>query len=263
MNKVTKFAIVSRDDSESIKISKDIQRYLFNNGMAYADKDPDIVCVVGGDGTFLTAIHKYINKLDQVVFAAVNTGTLGFFADYTVEELDQYVSDIVNKQPNIENKKLLKITVNGKERKTYLAVNEMRIENVIKTQTIDVYINEKKLETYRGTGLCVCTQVGSTAYNRSLRGAVVEAGMEIMELTEITGIHHIHYRSLGVPIIMSGNNTIRMLSKYDDTSLLCFDRYAINLDGAESIETTLSDVEFKVARYRKTDYIDHLYHLYT
>ena len=145
MNKVTKFAIVSRDDSESIKISKDIQRYLFNNGMAYADKDPDIVCVVGGDGTFLTAIHKYINKLDQVVFAAVNTGTLGFFADYTVEELDQYVSDIVNKQPNIEKKKLLKITVNGKERKTYLAVNEMRIENVIKTQTIDVYINEKKL----------------------------------------------------------------------------------------------------------------------
>ena len=123
MNKVTKFAIVSRDDSESIKISKDIQRYLFNNGMAYSDKDPDIVCVVGGDGTFLTAIHKYINKLDQVVFAAVNTGTLGFFADYTVEELDQYVSDIVNKQPNIENKKLLKITVNGKERKTYLAVN--------------------------------------------------------------------------------------------------------------------------------------------
>ena len=87
---MTKFAIVSRDDSESIKISKDIQRYLFNNGLAYADKDPDIVCVVGGDGTFLTAIHKYINKLDQVVFAAVNTGTLGFFADYTVEELDQY-----------------------------------------------------------------------------------------------------------------------------------------------------------------------------
>ena len=170
---------------------------------------------------------------------------------------------LVDAKGNPVSGQTLIFTVNGKERKTYLAVNEMRIENVIKTQTIDVYINEKKLETYRGTGLCVCTQVGSTAYNRSLRGAVVEAGMEIMELTEITGIHHIHYRSLGVPIIMSGNNTIRMLSKYDDTSLLCFDRYAINLDGAESIETTLSDVEFKVARYRKTDYIDHLYHLYT
>ena len=260
---MTKFAVVSKDDSESIKISKEIQRYLFSNGLAYADKDPDIVCVVGGDGTFLTAIHKYINKLDHVVFAAVNTGTLGFFADYTIEELDQYVNDIVNKQPVIERKKLLKITVNGKERKNYLAVNEMRIENIIKTQTIDVYINDKKLETYRGTGLCVSTQTGSTAYNRSLRGAVVETGLEIMELTEITGIHHVHYRSLGVPIVLSGSNVIRMVSDYDDTSLLCFDRYAVNLDGAESIEATLSDVEFQIARYRKTDYIDHLYHLYT
>lgn len=260
---MTKFSIVSKDDNDSIKIAKEIQKYLFNNGLAYADREPDIVCVVGGDGTFLTAIHKYINRLDKVTFAAVNTGTLGFFADYTVEELDQYVNDIINKEPEIENRKLLKITVSGEKEKTFLAVNEMRIENVIKTQTIDVYINDKKLETYRGTGLCVSTQVGSTAYNRSLRGAVVEAGLEIMELTEITGIHHIHYRSLGVPIVFSGNNRIRMISNYDDTSLLCFDRYAVNLNGASSVEATLSDKEFKVARYRKTEYIDHLYHLFT
>ncbi len=259
-----KFAIVSKDDNESIKISKEIQKSLFNSGLSYADKDPDLVCVIGGDGTFLSAIHKYIGRLDTTIFAAVNTGTLGFFADYTVDELDQYVSDIINKEPVIEKKKLLKITVKGETTKSYLAVNEMRVENVIRTQTIDIMINDKKLETYRGTGICVCTQVGSTAYNRSLKGAVVESGLDnIMELTEVTGVHHVHYRSLGVPLIMDGSNVIKLHSDYDDTALLCFDRYAINLKGASVIEVTLSDKEFQVARYRETAYIDHLYHLFT
>lgn len=259
-----KFAIVSKDDADSIKISKEVQKSLFNSGLSYADRDPDLVCVIGGDGTFLSAIHKYIKKLDTTIFAAVNTGTLGFFADYTVDELDQYVSDIVNRTPRIEKKKMLKITVKGDDVKTYLAVNEMRIENVIKTQTIDVIINDKKLETYRGTGVCVCTQVGSTAYNRSLRGAVVESGLDnIMEFTEITGIHHVHYRSLGVPLIMDGRNVIKLYSDYDDTALLCFDRYAINLKGSTSVEVTLSDKEFQVARYKDIEYIEHLYHLFT
>ena len=181
-----KFAVVTKEDNESIRVAKEVQRFLFNNGMSYSDKDPDIVCVVGGDGTFLSAVHKYINSLDTVIFTGINTGTLGFFADYTNDELDQYLDDILNKTPTIENKKLLQIKVDGENQKTNLAVNEARIENIVRSQTMEVYINDKKLETFRGTGLCVCTQVGSTAYNRSLKGAVVEVGLEVMELTEVT-----------------------------------------------------------------------------
>ena len=257
-----KFTVVSRDDEESILVSKDLQRRLFSGGLCIDDRNPDIVCVVGGDGTFLSAVHKYIRRLESTVFAGINTGTLGFFADYTHEEIDQFAHDILNSEPEIENKRLLKVELKGEETKSYLAVNEMRIENVIKTQTIDVFINDKKLETYRGTGLCVSTQAGSTAYNRSLRGAVVEVGLEVMELTEITGIHHIHYRSLGVPLILAANNRIRLESDYDETSLLCFDRYALNLKGVKAVECTLSDRQVKLAHYRPTEYIEHLYHLF-
>lgn len=257
-----KFTIVSKDDSESIRTSRTVQRFLFNNGLSYTDKDPDLICVVGGDGTFLSAIHKYINQLDKVVFTGINTGTLGFFADYTHEELSLYLDDIITQKPKIENKKLLKITVNGNKVKNYLAVNEVRVENIVKAQTIDVYINNRKLETYRGNGLCVSSQVGSTAYNRSLDGAIIEPGLDIIQLTEVAGIHHSHYRSLGSPLVLSGKNVIKMFANYDPTSLLCFDRFAINLLGSTSVEVTLADQAVRLAHFRPTEYIHHLYHLF-
>lgn len=257
-----KFAVISKDDKESIRVAKEVQSFLFRNGLSYSDKEAELVCVVGGDGTFLSAIHKHINRLDSVVFSGINTGTLGFFNDYTHDELDQFLDDIINKTPTIEEKRLLKIRVIGEKTRSFLAVNEVRIENVIKTQTIDVYVNETKLETYRGTGLCVCSQVGSTAYNRSLRGAVIETGLDVMELTEIIGIHHVHYRSLGVPLILSGSNTIRMEADYDDTSLLCFDRFVVNLNKSASVEVSLSNQKFRLAHFRPTEYIQRLYHLF-
>ena len=94
---------------------------------------------------------------------------------------------------------------------------------MLKTQTIEVYINDERLETFRGSGLCVSSQAGSTAYNRALKGAVVERGLEVLQLVEVAGIHHAHYRSLGAPLVLSGGNTIVMKSDYVETSLLCFD----------------------------------------
>ncbi len=83
-----------------------------------------------------------------------------------------------------------------------------------------------------------------------------------MELTEVTGIHHIHYRSLGAPFVMSGNNVIKLKADYDQTSLLCFDRFVLNLAGVSSVECTLSKQAFRLAHYRPTEYIEHLYHLF-
>lgn len=258
-----KFSIVSKDDKESLLIAKDIQRKLFNGAMSYSEKDPDIVCVVGGDGAFLTAVHKYINQLDKVVFAGINTGTLGFFFEYTIDQLPEYIDDILNKEPEIERKKLLQADViSERGRKRYLGINEIRVENMIKTQTIEVFINDEKLETFRGSGLCVCSQAGSTAYNRALKGAVIDRGMDLMQLSEVAGIHHAHYRSLGVPLILGENNRITLNCDYIDTSLLCFDRYAINLKGAESVIISLSDVTFGIAHYKPNEFIKKLSHLF-
>lgn len=250
-----KFSIVAKDDQESLLIAKDIRKRLFNGEMSYSEKEPDIVCVVGGDGTFLAAIHKYVNILDKAVFVGINTGTLGFFIDYTVDEIDNYINDILYKEPEIETHRLLKTTVISEKTRSYLAVNEARIDNMVRTQNIEVQVNGVKFEDFRGSGLCISTQSGSTAYNRAIKGAVVERGLEIMQLAEIAGVHNVHYRSLGAPLILSGDNTISLYSDFDETSLLCFDRYAVNLKGVTAIEITLAEESFSLARYSEFNYI--------
>ena len=67
----------------------------------------------------------------------------------------------------------------GKE--TYLALNEMRIDHGYTTQVIDVYIDDELLEVFRGNGLCVSTPSGSTAYNKSIGGAVIYPGSPLIE----------------------------------------------------------------------------------
>ena len=257
-----KFSIVVKDDQESLLIANDIRKRLFHGEMSYSEKEPDIVCVIGGDGTFLAAVHKYVNILDKTVFVGINTGTLGFFIDYTVDELDKYINDILYREPEIESHRLLKITVFSDKTRSYLAVNEARIDNMIRTQNIEVQVNGYKLEDFRGSGLCISTQAGSTAYNRAIKGAVVERGLEVMQLAEIAGVHNVHYRSLGAPLILNGNSVITLHSDFDETSLLCFDRYAINLKGVTAIEVTLAAESFKLARYEEFNYIKHFSELF-
>ena len=257
-----KFSIAAKDDQESLLVAKDIRKRLFHGEMSYSEKEPDIVCVVGGDGTFLAAVHKYVNILDKTVFVGINTGTLGFFIDYTVDEIDKYINDILYKEPEIESHRLLKTTVYSEKTRSYLAVNEVRIDNMVRTQNIEVQVNGNKLEDFRGSGLCISSQAGSTAYNRAIKGAVVEKGLEIMQLAEIAGVHNVHYRSLGAPLILSGNNTISLYSDFDETSLLCFDRYAINLKGVTAVDITLAEKSFKLARYEEFNYIKHFSQLF-
>ena len=257
-----KFSIAAKDDQESLLVAKDIRKRLFHGEMSYSEKEPDIVCVVGGDGTFLAAVHKYVNILDKTVFVGINTGTLGFFLDYTVDEIDKYINDILYKEPEIESHRLLKTTVYSEKTRSYLAVNEVRIDNMVRTQNIEVQVNGNKLEDFRGSGLCISSQAGSTAYNRAIKGAVVEKGLEIMQLAEIAGVHNVHYRSLGAPLILSGNNTISLYSDFDETSLLCFDRYAINLKGVTAVDVTLAEKSFKLARYDEFNYIKHFSQLF-
>ncbi len=255
-----KFAIISREDDVSVKISATIQNQLLAAGMQYSDDKPEIVCTIGGDGTFLSAIHKYLGILDQVVFVGLHTGTLGFFADYTLKQINEFVRDIATGTQKIERKDLLRIHLSSINRDCY-AVNDMLLQRP-HTQHVDVYVNDKKLETFHGTGLLLSTQIGSTAYNRSIGGAVVEPGLEIMQLSELAGIHHRHYRSLSNSLIVSGNNQIRFVSEDFSDTTLSFDRYEIKLPKKETIVCTLSDLKVQLAHYHEPDWVSHLEQLY-
>lgn len=254
-----KFSIVAKNDKYSISIENKVKNELIQHNWIEDNIKPELVICIGGDGTFLHAIHKYMNMIDDCCFLAIHTGTLGFFTDYTAEEIDSCISDILTKKPKMKYKSLLEIKY---KKDKYYALNEMRIENVVRTQLLDVKIDDNYFETFRGTGMCVSTQSGSTAYNRSLSGAVIEEGLELIQLQEITGIHHRKYRSLGVPYIMKKTRTIEFTSDNFEGAILCYDHKHVQIQDSSPIQVSLSDKKIKMAEYKEVNYLDRLRDLY-
>lgn len=254
-----KFSIVAKKNEKSFLIEQEVKEVLIEEGWVYDKKHPNLVICVGGDGTLLYAVHKYLNQLDQVQFIGIHTGTLGFFTDYTEEELERFLYDLLHKEPDIFKSDLLQIKVGQKE---LFALNEMRIENIKRTQVLDVYVDGEFFETCRGSGVCLSTQAGSTAYNRSLGGAVVDSGLSLMQMAEITAIQHSKHRSLGNPYILKADR--RVVFKSDDYSnaILCYDHKNIQLKEIDQIICTMSNHSVQFARYRKYSYLKRLKNLY-
>lgn len=256
-----RYAVVSKKDEKSHNVELKLREALDSNGLVYDEEYPVLVICVGGDGTLLYGVHEYLRCINDVKFLGIHTGTLGFFTDYTEEELDECIQDILHKEPTIFESGLLKIQLDNVKEPLY-ALNEMRVENIVKSQIMDVYIDGEFFETCRGSGICLSTQAGATAYNRSLGGAVIDCGLSIMQLTEITAIQHSKHRSLGNPYIMMENRVIHMKSDTFDTAYLCYDHLNLSLENTKEIICCMSDLKVRFARYRHYSYLKRLKNLY-
>jgi NAD+ kinase len=258
-----RFTVYSKNEEFSRNICKNITQRLQALSWTEDTVRPDIVISVGGDGTFLRAIHTHLSRVDEIFFVGIHAGTLGFFTDYDAHELDKFIQDL--QAQNFEEKQfpLLEVTVvDQAQTRTIYALNEMRVENVKRTQLLRVFIDEQLMETYRGTGFCISTQAGSTAYNRSLGGAILYEGLNLLQLTEITGIHHQAYRSLGSPFIVHQNARIRLESDDFSDAILCYDHEALDLADKSIIHTQYSSLSIRVLSRINNSYLERLHSLF-
>ena len=106
-----KFAIVSRDDERSKNIKAKMKQYLIDFDLIYNSEDPDLVISVGGDGTFLEAFRRYVTKLDKTAFLGVHTGHLGFYTDWTSNEIEKLVIEIAKTPFHVVEYPLLEVTI--------------------------------------------------------------------------------------------------------------------------------------------------------
>lgn len=256
-----KYAIVAKKDEKSHAVEEKIKRRLQAADWIYDKAEPQLVICVGGDGTLLYGVHQYLHRINKVNFLGIHTGTLGFFTDYTEEELEECLHDILEKEPVIFESGLLKIKLDNNPI-PYYALNEMRVENIVKSQIMDIYVDGEFFETCRGSGICLSTQAGSTAYNRSLGGAVIDCGLSLMQLAEITAIQHSKHRSLGNPYIVMENRHVTMKSETFDTAILCYDHLNVPLEKTKEIYCQMSDRKVRFARYRHYSYLKRLKNLY-
>ena len=88
------------------------------------------------------------------------------------------------------------------------ALNEATIKRSDRTMVADLTINGVDFERFRGDGITVSTPTGSTAYNKSLGGAVLHPTIEALQIAEIASLNNRVYRTLGSSVIVPKKDKI-------------------------------------------------------
>lgn len=256
-----KYTIVLREDKYSANVGKQIRQRLNFNGWIFDEKYPDLVICVGGDGTMLRAIHMYMEQLDTLQFVGIHTGTLGFFTDYTYGELENFLNDVIKNEPVIESFPLLEIQL-PETKQSFYSFNEIRIDGMGKTIHLMIYIDGEFFESTAGSGICISTQCGSTGANRALSGAVVDSGLQILQLCEIMPISHHNHSTLRNPYIMRVDRKIDIKITSSNPVYAIYDHLSRELKNITQIHIEASAKKVRFARYRTYSYLTRLRNLY-
>ncbi|MGT2718635.1 NAD kinase [Streptococcus oricebi] len=233
-----KIAIISNHKPQSEEVCRALKQKLRQNNFILTSKNPDVVISVGGDGMLLSAFHKYEDQLDRVRFVGVHTGHLGFYTDYRDFEIDKLVDNLkLDTGAQVSYPILnVKIILGNGEVKTMRALNEATIKRTDRTMVVDLIINHVHFERFRGDGISVSTPTGSTAYNKSLGGAVLHPTIEALQVAEVASLNNRVYRTLGSSIIVPKKDKIELVPARSDQHTISIDNRTLNLKDVVRIE---------------------------
>ncbi|WP_427814482.1 NAD kinase [Enterococcus sp. 22-H-5-01] len=250
---VLRIGIIHNQEEKSIRILRRLRGLLADKeGLEIVKQNPELVITIGGDGTLLSAFHRYSHRLDQVRFLGVHTGHLGFYTDWRDYELSELVKSLCDEPSKSVSYPLLDIVVSYRDgnQKHFLALNESTIRKGSRTMVADVYIKEELFERFRGDGLAISTPTGSTAYNKSVGGAVVHPSINAMQLAEIASLNNRVFRTLGSPSIIGSHEWVDVRLSGEGQHLITIDQLDIVSQEVSSIKYKIADERIHFASYR-------------
>lgn len=243
-DRATRVAIIANGKYQSKRVaSKLFAAFKHDPDFYLSKKDPDIVISIGGDGMLLSAFQMYEKQLDKVRFVGVHTGHLGFYTDYRDFEVDTLINNLKNDKGEQISYPILKVTITLEDGRVIRAraLNESTIKRIEKTMVADVVINQVVFERFRGDGILVSTPTGSTAYNKSLGGAVLHPTIEALQLTEISSLNNRVYRTLGSSVIIPKKDAIEIVPKRVGVYTISIDNKTVHYKNVTKIEYSIDE----------------------
>ncbi|WP_105618121.1 NAD(+)/NADH kinase [Vallitalea okinawensis] len=205
----------------------------------------DVVVVIGGDGTILSTARKVARY--QVPLLGVNLGRLGFLAEVEIDNLRESFEKIINNNYEIDERMMLSIT-SKQERKvqSHIALNDVVVTKGAFSRMVDlhIYINDRFIDTFTADGVIVSSPTGSTAYNLSAGGPILNPSNEMMVITPICP-HSLYIRS----IVLSSQDKIRIIigsnTQQRDSEIM------LTIDGQRGFEVGYKD-EIVITKAKET-----------
>ncbi len=224
-------------------------------------ENPDLYFCIGGDGTFLSFLHKF--KFPTKPIIGINTGHLGFFQEANPDNIDRILDEYMSGNYKLQTIKPVEALIETtRERFTRIGVNEIMIRGPLShVSQFSVAIENTKIEDFSGDGLLVSTPVGSTAYNYSLGGSLVAQDLDIIQITPVAPMNTNAYRSFHSSILLPAKETITITGVgrlEEGTIILSFDGKTHEFKNVKRVRIRQSRKELKLVRFANYDYWDKL-----
>ena len=158
--------------------------------------DPDLVLVLGGDGTMLTAARALADEPRPML--GVNFGRVGFLAPVEVTRWREVLEEVLDGRVRAEPRMRLVARVGSPEEPSHaVALNEFALQrgSVQGMVTLSLLVGGRWVGDYRADGLIVATPSGSTAYSLAAGGPILAPSMSGICLTPICP-HALSHRAL-------------------------------------------------------------------
>ncbi len=161
----------------------------------------DLLLVLGGDGSVLAAVRAVGER--DVPILGINLGRLGFLTDVSPDDIHAALTTVLGGEYEIQERSRLAVTClkQGVEPEVELVLNDAVITKgsaLARLIELEALIDQKVIASYRSDGLILSTPTGSTAYNLSAGGPIVDPRVPAMILNPICP-HTLTQRPLVLP----------------------------------------------------------------
>ena len=196
------------------------------------EQRPDLVIVLGGDGTLLSAARAFAKT--TVPILSVNLGSLGFLTEIPLSEMYTMLDAWCENCASIELRSMMRIDLirDGHPFQKWDALNDAVVAKgaIARMANFTVELDGQFVATFRADGVIVSTPTGSTAYSLAANGPIVMASVNAMVVTPICP-HLLTIR----PIVVPGESTISV--NIEGVPSQTF----LTVDGQEAVEIHRGD----------------------
>ncbi len=143
----------------------------------------DCAIVIGGDGSFIEAARVLLGH--DIPILGINMGTLGYLTEVEVSHIDEAITKILAEDFATEDRMMLEgVFENGDKD---ISLNDIIVsrKGALRVIHFDLFVNGELLNSYEADGVIVSTPTGSTAYNLSAGGPIVEPTAAMIVITPI------------------------------------------------------------------------------
>lgn len=227
----------------------------------------DVVLVLGGDGTMLQAAGACANS--RIPLLGINLGTIGYLAEVEKANFRDALTRLLADEYEIEERMMLKGYASDPDAEPdgdiafHYALNDVAITRSGSLQVVPytVRVNGRKLNEYHADGIIISTPTGSTGYNLSAGGPIVEPSARLLLLTPICP-HTLNTRT----IVFSPEDSISIEIGYGrDGQVLTaeadFDGsdHAVHIASGQTIRVSAAKRTTRIVRLSSTSFLEILH----